>query len=105
MSADYFDALAVGMTLGRGFVADEEDYGAPKAVAIISHHLWRTHFGSDPAIIGRTVLVGRQPFVLVGVAPRGFVDGDSRRAEDRRVDAPSRGRSPARRVTRPRPVR
>ncbi len=67
-----------GMTLGRGFVADEEDYGAPKAVAIISHHLWRTHFDSDPAIIGRTVLFGRQRFVLVGVAPRGFVDADSR---------------------------
>jgi putative ABC transport system permease protein len=77
VSADYFDALLVGMTLGRGFVADEEDYGAPKAVAIISHHLWRTHFDSDPAIIGRTVLFGRQHFVLVGVAPRGFV-ADSR---------------------------
>jgi len=78
VSADYFDALLVGMTLGRGFVADEEDYGAPKAVAIISHHLWRTGFGSDPAVIGRTVRFGRQPFVLVGVAPRGFVDADSR---------------------------
>jgi hypothetical protein len=35
VSADYFDALSVGMTVGRGFVADEEGYGAPKAVAII----------------------------------------------------------------------
>ena len=78
VSADFFDALSVGMTLGRGFVADEEDYGAPKAVAVISHHLWRTHFDSDAAIIGRTVLFGRQHFVLVGVAPRGFVGADSR---------------------------
>jgi putative ABC transport system permease protein len=78
VSADYFDALLVGMTLGRGFVADEEDYGAPKAVAIIGHHLWRTHFDSDPAIIGRTVLFGRQNFVLVGVAPRGFAGVESR---------------------------
>ena len=78
VSADYFDALLVGMTLGRGFVADEEDYRAPKPVAIISHHLWRTHFDSDSSIIGRTVLLGRQHFVLVGVAPRGFVGADSR---------------------------
>jgi hypothetical protein len=78
VSADYFDALLVGMTLGRGFIADEEDYGAPRAVAIISHHLWRTHFESDAAIIGRTVLFDGQHFVLVGVAPRGFVDADSR---------------------------
>ena len=76
VSADYFDALLVGMALGRGFVSDEEDYGAPKAVAIISHHLWRTRFSGDLLIVGRTVLFGRKPFVVVGVAPRGFVDTD-----------------------------
>jgi hypothetical protein len=74
VSADYFDALLVEMTSGRGFVSDEEDYGAPKAVVIISHYLWRIRFDNDPAIIGRTVQLGRQPFVVVGVAPRGFVD-------------------------------
>ena len=76
VSADYFDTLSVRMTLGRGFVTDEEDYGVPRAVAIISHHLWRTRFGSDPAVIGRTVLFRRQPYVIVGVGPRGFVDTD-----------------------------
>jgi putative ABC transport system permease protein len=81
VSADYFDALNVGMTLGRGFAADEEDYHAPKAVAVISHHVWRTRFGSDPAVIGRTVLIGRQPFVLVGVAPRGFVTDRATRVD------------------------
>jgi hypothetical protein len=64
----------VPITFGRGFGADDEDYGAPKAVAIISHHLWRTRFASDPAVVGRTARFGQQPFVLVGVAPRGFVD-------------------------------
>jgi hypothetical protein len=76
VSADYVEALEVGMTLGRGFVADEEDYGAPKAVAIISQHLWRTGFGSEPAVIGRTVRIGRQTLLVVGVTPRGFVDVD-----------------------------
>ena len=81
VSADYFGALNVRMTLGRGFAPDEEDYRAPKAVAIISHHVWRTRFGSDPAVIGRTVLIGKDPFVLVGVAPRGFVTDRSSRTD------------------------
>ncbi len=72
VSADYFDGLRVGMALGRGFVAAEEDYSAPKAVAILSHHLWQSHFNGDPAIVGRTVRFGGHPFVIVGVAPRGF---------------------------------
>ena len=81
VSADYFSALKVTMTLGRGFAADEEDYRAPKAVAILSHHAWRSHFGSDPAVIGRTVTIGKAPFVLVGVAPRGFVTDRSTRTD------------------------
>ena len=76
MSADYFDTLKVRMALGRSFAADEEDYSAPKAVAIASHRLWQDRFGSDPAIIGRTLLIGRQAFVVVGVGPSGFFDVD-----------------------------
>lgn len=76
VSADYFDALLVGMTLGRSFATEEEDYAAPKAVAIISNYAWLTHFGNDPSIIGRSVLFGRQPFVVVGVAPPRFVDAE-----------------------------
>ena len=81
VSADYFSALKVTMTLGRGFAPDEEDYRAPKAVAILSHHAWRTHFGNDQAVIGRTVTIGKAPFVLVGVAPRGFVTDRSTRTD------------------------
>ena len=76
VGADYFEVLGITMTLGRGFTPGDEDYTNPKPVAIISHHVWRTRFNSDPSIVGRTVRVREQPFVLVGVAPRGFVDGD-----------------------------
>jgi predicted permease len=85
------------MTLGRGFAPDEEDYRAPKAVAILSHHAWRTHFGSDPAVIGRTVTIGKAPFVLVGVAPRGFVTDRSTRTDvwiPIPADALARGKAP-----------
>ena len=74
VGADYFEAAGIRMALGRGFAAGDEDYSRPKAVAIINHHLWRTRFNGDPSIVGRTVRVREQSFVVVGVAPRGFVD-------------------------------
>jgi predicted permease len=74
VNADYFTALGVEIGAGRGFVADDEDYSRPKAVAIISHHLWRSRFGSDPALIGRSIQIDEQAFRVVGVAGRGFRD-------------------------------
>jgi predicted permease len=62
------------MTLGRGFTPDEEDYRAPKGVAVISHRFWQERFGANPAVVGRTVRVGRQPIMIVGVAATAFED-------------------------------
>jgi putative ABC transport system permease protein len=41
-------------------------------VALISHRLWRTRYGGDPAIVGRTVQLNSQPVEVVGVLPAGF---------------------------------
>ena len=41
VTANYFDALRIGMAVGRGFLPEEEDYRAPKAVVVISERVWR----------------------------------------------------------------
>ena len=41
-------------------------------VVILSHELWATQFGADPAVIGRTVRLDGSPQVVVGVMPEGF---------------------------------
>lgn len=70
VSPDYFDVLGVRPEIGRAFAPEEG--GAESAVAIIGHALWLREFGGDPSVIGRSIEAGRQPFQIIGVAPRGF---------------------------------
>jgi len=67
-TANYFDVAEAPMALGRGFAAGEEK----QRVIVLGYRLWQRHFGADPGIIGRTVRVSGKPFVVVGVAERGF---------------------------------
>jgi putative ABC transport system permease protein len=60
--------LGVAPALGRGFSPADDRPGAP-GVAIISHRLWRTRFGGDPAAVGRAVDLNGAPVTVVGVLP------------------------------------
>lgn len=68
----WFRLLGLRPSMGRTFSAEEEAMGAP--VVVLSHHLWRTAFQGDPAILGRAVPVGaaKMPMTVVGVGPAGF---------------------------------
>lgn len=39
---------------------------------MLSVGLWRSRFGSNEAILGKTVLIDEDPFTVIGVLPRGF---------------------------------
>ena len=67
----YFRLLGVRPARGRTF-AGTADGGRAEASAVLSHGLWTGRFGGDPAVVGRTVLLGNRGHVVVGVAPRGF---------------------------------
>jgi predicted permease len=62
--------LGVQPLIGRNFTAEEDRPGSP--VALISHRMWKEMFGADPAILGRTVTLNRQPKTIVGVMPPSF---------------------------------
>jgi putative ABC transport system permease protein len=70
MSAHGFDILGVKAVLGRTFVADEDQPGKNR-VAVLSHSLWASQFGSDPNIIGRVIQLDGEPHVVIGVLPAG----------------------------------
>jgi predicted permease len=70
-TASAFDILRAPAMLGRPLRAADEQPGAP-GVIVIGHDLWRTGFGSDPNIIGRSVPIGGATFSVVGVMPPGF---------------------------------
>jgi predicted permease len=67
VTADYFDVVRPSFAAGRGFDADS---GAPAVV--ISHRLWRSRFGEDPGIVGRTIEVNRRKVVVSGVTTANF---------------------------------
>jgi putative ABC transport system permease protein len=71
VNADLFPMLGVRMALGRGFLPEEDRPGAAR-VAILSHSFWQRRFGSDPALVGKTVFLDGDPYTVVGVLPPDF---------------------------------
>jgi len=72
VSYDTFDMLGMAPELGRSFTADDDLPGAERVV-VLSHQLWQRRFGSDPAIVGKSLTLGGQSYIVVGVMPRGSV--------------------------------
>ncbi len=71
VSANYLPTLGIEPALGRNFLPEEDQAGAGGTV-VLSHGLWQRRFGGDAAVIGRTVSLDGQPFVVVGVMPATF---------------------------------
>ena len=71
VTADFFATLGIEPVLGRFFRPEEERHGSA-GVVVLSYELWQTAFGADPAALGRTLRVGGEPHVVVGVAPAGM---------------------------------
>ncbi|MGH9667683.1 MAG: ABC transporter permease, partial [Bryobacteraceae bacterium] len=72
VTANYFDVVRPSFSAGRGFVQGEDDVPGAPAKIVLAHALWAYAFGSDPAIIGRTVEVNRRPMTVIGVTGPGF---------------------------------
>jgi putative ABC transport system permease protein len=71
VSPAFFSILGVSPRAGRGFLEEEGRPGADHSV-VIGHDLWQRAFAGDPGILGRTVRVDGDSFVVVGIAPSGF---------------------------------
>ena len=67
-SASMLPILGVQPMLGRGFMKSEDSEGGPRT-AILSEAFWRTRFGGDQSVIGRTITLDRRPYVVVGIVP------------------------------------
>ena len=72
-SGNYFDVLGLQPYLGRFFHAADEQGSNSAPYVVLSYSGWREHFEGDRGVVGRTVLLNKHPFVIIGVAPPGFV--------------------------------
>lgn len=71
VSDGFFEELGVIAQQGRLLAAGDQKPGQNQE-AVLSDSLWRTHFGADPSVIGRTLNLDKKPYVIVGVAARNF---------------------------------
>src|SRR3984957_18917721 len=71
VSENFFPLLGVQPQLGRLFTPAECKWNGPKAV-LLSHGLWVRRFGSDPAIVGRTLTINADAVTVDGVLPASF---------------------------------
>jgi putative ABC transport system permease protein len=83
-SGNYFDVLGVSPLLGRTFTDEDDRNGGGQhgPVAVLSYDFWQQRFGGATDVIGRTLLVERVPFTVVGVMPRGFFGAEVGRTFD-----------------------
>ena len=73
VSGNYFSTLGVAAAAGRTLLVSDDPFPPGQAVAVLSDAYWTRRFGRDPAIIGRSFRLRATSFVIVGIAPRGFL--------------------------------
>ncbi len=71
VTSNFFEELGATPVHGRLLNAADGRADAPPAV-VLSHGFWASHFGSDPAIVGKSVRLNSQAITIVGVAKRDF---------------------------------
>ena len=71
VSEDFFRVVGAGAAIGRTFL-DDEFIPDRATAAVLTDACWRSRFGSDAGVIGRTVLLDNRPHVVVGVMPARF---------------------------------
>ncbi len=72
VSANYFSILGVPLAAGRTFLPEEDSVPGRNPVVILGSGLWQQWLGSDPAVLGRQVILNHTNFTVVGIAPPGF---------------------------------
>ena len=71
VTGGFFELLGITPEMGRAVSPDDDQPGNGQ-VAVISHGLWQSRFGSDPAVLGRQLLLNARSYRIIGVMPAGF---------------------------------
>lgn len=70
-SSDLLPMFGVPPAMGRFFRPEETEEGHDQ-VAVIGHRLWQMRYGSDPAILGKTIDLDRRRYTIIGIMPASF---------------------------------
>jgi len=76
VTGNYFDLLGARAALGRVLRPSDASARGGAPVVVLSHNTWRSRYGSNPAIVGQQIQLGRQRFEVVGVVePEAYLAG------------------------------
>jgi predicted permease len=71
-TGNYFDVTGAAPLLGRFFYQQDDLRAGASPYAVLSYRCWKTRFGGDPAIVGKTIRINRLSYSVLGVAPGDF---------------------------------
>src|SRR4029078_899699 len=71
VTGNYFDTFKGAPALGRGFSLENEKTGQDQ-VTVLSHAFWQKHFGGDPNVNNKTIILDSKPYQVIGVMPEGL---------------------------------
>src|SRR5579863_900672 len=72
VTGNYFDVLGVTPAIGRVFSPQDDKTPGGDQLAVLSYNYWTRHFGADPNVLNKTILVNNVPMTIVGVSRNGF---------------------------------
>lgn len=82
VSGEFFQVLGVTPALGRLFSAEEDRVPGGHPLVVLSYDYWQRRYHGDPGVIGRTLLMNRSFYTIVGVAGQGFFGNEPSRFVD-----------------------
>lgn len=82
LGGDFFAALGVLPATGRLLGPEADDLSHPSPVAVISWSYWKGKLNSDPAVLGKQIIVNDTPITIIGVAQQGFGGLNEEMAQD-----------------------
>jgi predicted permease len=72
VSGQYFEVVAIKPFLGRLLQRADDDHPGASQAAVLSWPAWKSDFGADLNIVGKTIRLNKHPYTIVGVTPEGF---------------------------------
>ncbi|HEV8263142.1 MAG TPA: ABC transporter permease [Burkholderiales bacterium] len=73
VTANFFKMLGLEPVHGRSFRPGDDEPGAQRVV-LVSEGLWRSRYGADPNLLGKTMILNAEAFTVAGVMPNSFAD-------------------------------
>jgi predicted permease len=71
-SGQYFEVTGTKPFLGRLLGRADDDHPGASDAAVLSWPAWKSDFGADPNVVGKTVRLNKHRYTIVGVTPEGF---------------------------------